>query len=100
MPIPTPIDNYYKYYETNDEDSDDITIITSNATSMKKSSKINPCEQPKLSSEFLSTSSGTVVERLSHGKWPKLELQTGRWKLDGVQIQTSFHNREFNCHGV
>ena len=36
LPVPNPIDHYYQCYETHDEDNDDITIITSNDTNMKK----------------------------------------------------------------
>ena len=66
MPIPTPIYNYHKCYETNDEDDDDITIISSNATNMKKSSEIDACEQAKLCSVFPTAIYRAVVERLSY----------------------------------
>ena len=68
MPIHSPIDNYYKFYDAYDEDDDEITIITSNATNMKKSSRINAFDYKKLSSHLPTTIYGTVIERVLYEK--------------------------------
>ena len=40
LPTPTPLDNYYQCYETNDGEDDDITIITPNTVENSRS-KLN-----------------------------------------------------------